>query len=132
MIERRVQMLTRFLSLTEAQATQATTIFTQAQASAEPVRTSLREAHQAMRTAVKANDSGGIATAASSIGTLTGQEAAIQGRADAAFYAILTAEQKAKHDQMGPGRMGPGGMGPGGMGMGPGGMGMRGPRPPQQ
>lgn len=127
MVQRRVEMLTRFLSLTDAQVSQATTIFTDAQTAAAPLRTSAQDARKALQTAVKANDAGGITNAANTIGGLTGQEVAIQGKADAAFYQILTADQKAKYDQRG-------GMGPG-MGMGPGGMGgMRGPngRRPQQ
>ena len=138
MAQRRVQMLTRFLGLSDAQAAQATTIFTNSATAVEPIRTQIRTAHDAMRTAIKANDAAGIGSAANSIGSLTAQEMTLQGKADAAFYAILTPDQKTKYDQRGRGRMGPGGMGPGGMG--PGGMGsgrgggfggMR-QRPPQQ
>lgn len=139
MVQRRVEMLTRSLGLSDAQASQATTIFTNAQAAAAPLRTSMQDARTALQTAVKANDTGGITVAANNIGNVTGQEVANQAKAEAAFYAILTADQKTKYDQRGPGRGGPGGpggmgMGPGGMGMGPGGMGMGGPmggRPPR-
>jgi Spy/CpxP family protein refolding chaperone len=114
MVARRVQMLTRFLNLSDAQAAQATTIFKQAANDMQSIRSGLQTAHETMRTAIKANDAGGITAAANNIGNLTGQELAIQGKADAAFYAILNTDQKAKYDQMGPGRMGPGGMGFGG------------------
>jgi Spy/CpxP family protein refolding chaperone len=131
MAERRVQMLTRFLNLSDAQASQATTIFKQAASDSQSIRSSVQTAHEALRTAIKANDTGGITAAANNIGNLTGQELTIQAKADAAFYAILNADQKAKYDQMGPGRMGPGGMGFGGPGGMRGAGGMRG-RPGQQ
>jgi hypothetical protein len=96
MIQRRVQRLTTILSLTDAQASQATSIFTNAHAAAAPLQTSISDARKSMRTAVKANDTGTISTAAANIGNLTGQMLAIHSKAEAAFYAILTPEQQAK------------------------------------
>jgi Spy/CpxP family protein refolding chaperone len=126
MADRHVRMLTRFLNLSDAQASQATTIFKQAASDAQSIRSSLQTAHETLRTAIKANDTGGITAAANNIGDLSGQELAIRGKADAAFYAILTPDQKTKYDQMGPGRMGPGAMGFGGPGGMRGAGGMRG------
>lgn len=121
MIQRRVQRLTTILGLTDDQASQATTIFTNAHTAAAPLQTSILDARKSMRTAVKANDTSTISTAAANIGNLTGQMLAIHSKAEAAFYAILTPEQQAKLDQLGGAGFGPGGMG-GGMGMGMGGM----------
>jgi len=129
MVQRRVKFLTTLLSLTDAQASQATTIFTNAQTAASSLETSLRDARQAMAAAVKNNDTAAIDTQATSAGTMMGQLMAIQGKANAAFYAILTADQKTKFDQLGHG-FGPG-FGPGGMGGGMGPMGGRAARPPR-
>ncbi len=113
MIERRVNFLKTLLDLTDAQVTQATTIFTNAAAAATPLRTNLQTAHQSLRDAIKSNSTGTIDSLAANIGTLTGQFTAVQSKADAAFYAILTADQKTKFDSVGHGFMGPGGPGRG-------------------
>ena len=124
MVQRQVQMLTQDLGLTSAQQQQATTIFTAAASVQSTAQSAMRTARQAMGTAVTANDAAGIDKAAATIGSLTTQTAAAHGKADAAFYQILTPEQRTKLAQMrGRGMGGPGG--PGGQrGMGgPGGRG---------
>lgn len=124
MVERRVQMLTRALELTDAQATQATAIYKNAAETAAGVQTKLQAAHEALRAGVKENNATGIEEAAANIGSLTGQVTAIHGKAEAAFYGLLTADQRTKYDEMGQRGWGMGGgMGggrPGGMGTGPG------------
>jgi Spy/CpxP family protein refolding chaperone len=126
----RLNYLAGYLSLTETQKTQATAIFTAADTAAETVRGQLQSAQDALRASIKTNPADAeLDRLAAATGVLQGQLMAISAKASAKFYALLTAEQKAKHDQMGGGRGGPGGMGPGGMGpggMGPGGMGPRG------
>jgi len=117
MVERRVARLTTLLSLTTAQQAQATTIFTNSANADAAVRTSMQTARTALRAAVQANNSSAINQNATTIGTLTGQLTASDSLADAAFYAILTADQKTKFDAIGAN--GPGG-GRGGFG-GPGG-----------
>jgi Spy/CpxP family protein refolding chaperone len=125
MIQMRVSHLTALLSLTTAQQAQATTIFTNAFNSAQSVQTSLQADRQSLADAVKADNTVSIDQIAGTIGTLQGQLTAINSKADAAFYAILTADQKAKYDSLPHG-------GPGG-GFGPPGPGpqFRGGRPPQ-
>ena len=127
-IEMRVTMLTRFLELTPDQVTQATTIFTNAANASQTLRTSSTENRTALREAIKANNFAAIDQLSNALGITSGQLMAIEAKAEAAFYAILTADQKAKYDQRGGFGFGPGGgpMGPGGMG--PGGMGGRMPR----
>ncbi len=124
MAERRVEMLNNMLSLTDAQVTQATTIFKNAAETAAGVQTKLQAGHDALRTAVKENNGAGIDEASANIGTLTGQLTAIHAKAEAAFYGILTADQRTKYDAMGPRGWGMGGGMGGGrrghMGMGPG------------
>lgn len=113
MVANRVAMLTAQLSLTDAQKASATTIFTNAANSAESIRTSLQSNRDSLQSAVQKNDTAAIDQLAATFGTLQGQLTAINSKADAAFYAILTATQKTAYDAMphgGPG--GPGGPGP--------------------
>lgn len=119
MIQNRVNHLTTLLSLTAAQQAQATTIFTNAFNSSQSIQSSLQTDRQSLGDAVKANNSVSIDQIAANIGTLQGQITAINSKADAAFYALLTADQKAKFDALPHG--GPGGPGPQ----------FRGGRPPQ-
>lgn len=116
MVEARVTMLAQALNLTDAQKAQATKLFTDAQEAGQRFREEIQVARQELQTAIKANDLAAIERNAREIGTATGEMTVIEARAQAAFYGLLTAEQKSKYDQM-PGRgfgMGPGGMGPGG------------------
>jgi Spy/CpxP family protein refolding chaperone len=117
MVQARVNRLAQVLNLTEAQKAQALKIFTDAQEASQRYREEIQVARQEMQTAVKANDLASIERYATQIGTATGEMTSVEARAQAAFYALLTAEQKTKYDQMPGGRgfgMGPGGMGPGG------------------
>jgi Spy/CpxP family protein refolding chaperone len=116
MVANRVARLTKLLSLTTAQQTQATTIFTAAENTLSSLRTSMQTARTSLNTAIKNSDTAGISSAATQIGGITTQEVQTQATAEAAFYAILTAEQKTKYDQSGP--AGGGGWGGRGMGMG--------------
>jgi Spy/CpxP family protein refolding chaperone len=113
-ITRQVEFLTALLTLTTNQASQGTTIFTNEAAAITPLQTSLNTARESLQTAVKANNTATIDQLSSQIGTLTGQITAAHSKADAAFYALLTADQKTRYDAVGGGH-GPGG-GPGGRG----------------
>jgi len=123
MIPQHVVRLTSLLTLTTAQQAQATTIFTAAATSAQPIHTSLTAAQQSMQAAVKSNNTATIKTYATTIGQLMGELVEVHSSAQGAFYAILTADQKTKMDQTGSaggpgfGMMG-GGMGAGMMGAG--------------
>ena len=126
MVANKVARLTSLLTLTPAQATQAATIFTNAQTAITPLQTNLSTYRTTLQAAVKSNSTAIIDTTSASIGTATGQITAIQNKADAAFYAILTTAQQttlsSAHGGMGGGHGGPGGPGgPGGFGRGPGG-----------
>src|SRR5229473_2747949 len=115
MVQNRIARLTTQLSLTTAQVSQATTIFTNALTATTPLQTTLGTDRQSLLAAVKNNATSVIDQLSSSIGTLNGQILAIQSKANAAFYAILTSDQQTKLDQSG-------GLGvPGGFGPGPGG-----------
>jgi Spy/CpxP family protein refolding chaperone len=95
-----VQRLTVLLTLTTAQQTQATTIFTTQQTALSTLNTSMQSAQTALQTAIKANDLTGIITQATQIGNLTTQRVEDEAKADAAFYAILTADQQTKYNQL--------------------------------
>ena len=98
-IQHRVAFLTTLLTLTTAQQTQATTIFTNAAAAAATVHSSMKTAREALKAAVTSNDAATIDTNANTIGTLTGQLTSIEAKADGAFYQILTPEQQTKFTQ---------------------------------
>lgn len=118
MVTMRVNMLAERLNLTDSQKTQATKIFTDAVAAAANARTALSDSHTKLADAIKANNTSTIDTLAVTIGQLEGQLAAINAKAEAAFYAVLTADQQAKyHVGGGPGMFG--GRGFGGQRMGP-------------
>jgi Spy/CpxP family protein refolding chaperone len=93
-VARKVDRLTKLLTLNTSQATEATTIFTNALSAVTPIETSLRADRQSLQTAVKANDAATIESLSTNIGLLTGQILTIQNKADAVFYASLTPAQQ--------------------------------------
>lgn len=117
MVAAQVARLTALLTLTSAQQTQATTIFTAEQTTISGLRTSLDTARTALDTAVQANNTSAISTEATQIGGLMGQEVLARATADASFYAILTSSQQTTYNnaKLG-GLLGPGGHGHGGPG----------------
>jgi Spy/CpxP family protein refolding chaperone len=117
----RVDFLTGYLSLTDTQKTQAQAIFDAADKQAQVLQGQMASARDDIKAAVKASKPDTtFDTLGAALGALEGQMAAIDGKAQAKFYAILTPEQQAKYDsitQRGPGPMrGPGGPGAAGMG----------------
>jgi len=115
-VQRHVKFLTTLLSLPGAQQQQATTIFADAATADASVHSGMSAARQALKSAVQGNDTAAIEQAAATIGSLTAQTTANQGKADAAFYQILTPAQQTKlaqFESQSHGRMG-GGMGPAG------------------
>jgi hypothetical protein len=117
MATQRVSRLAVQLSLTDAQKASAITIFTNAITAAEALHTSLQANHTAMQTAIQKNDTATIDTLATQAGTLDGQLTAINAKANAAFYALLTSAQQTAFNSMPHGFGGPGGPGgPGGRG----------------
>src|SRR6185436_4383288 len=74
MAQRRVDQLTKVLSLTTSQQQQALAIFTASATSESTLRDSMKTARESLSTAVKANSSGAIDQAAASIGNLTAQQ----------------------------------------------------------
>jgi Spy/CpxP family protein refolding chaperone len=99
-VARQVARLTRLLDLTAAQQTSATSIFTTEINALTPLRTAEDTAQTALNTAIKANDAAGMQTLSTQLGVNDGQQTLIRARADASFYIILTADQKAKYDTL--------------------------------
>jgi Spy/CpxP family protein refolding chaperone len=94
--QRQIKYLTTVLSLTTAQQQQAKTIYVSSATSEQAIHTSMRQAHDTLRTAVKNNDTVGIDEAANTIGLLTAQMESARAKADAALYQMLTEDQQAK------------------------------------
>jgi Spy/CpxP family protein refolding chaperone len=99
-VQRRVDHLATALSLTDAQKTRAVAIYTDALNASSSLESSLQDNRQALADAIKKNDPGAITTLSVTAGNLSGQLTAINAKADAAFYAILTPEQQTKYDSM--------------------------------
>lgn len=97
MAQHQVERLSTQLTLSTAQQSQATSIFAAEATANQSVMASMVQARAALNTAIKGNDSAGIATAANTIGTLTAQMTTNNGKAQAAFYAILTPDQQTKY-----------------------------------
>lgn len=126
MEQRRLDFLANALDLTDAQKTQAKTIFDNAAQSARTVMSAAPQ-RDALQTAIRNNDIVQIDQLTAAMAKAQGQAMAINAKAQAQFYLLLTPEQKAKYDKLGGGMGGPmGPMGPGGPGM------MRGRGPARQ
>lgn len=98
----RLDFLAGYLTLTDSQKSQATTIFAAATTAATTAQGQLTAAHDALIVAVKANRADAeLDRLAAAVGTIHGQIEAIQAKATAKFYALLTAEQKTKYDALG-------------------------------
>jgi len=104
----RLDYLAGYLSLTDAQKTQAKAIFDAAQTATETARGQMDSARTALNTAIKANASDAeLDRLAAAMGVIEGQLVAIRAKAEAKFYALLTAEQKTKYDARASGGRGP-------------------------
>jgi Spy/CpxP family protein refolding chaperone len=102
----RLSHLATLLDLTETQKTAAEAIFNNAKTQSEPVATAMREAHQAVQTAVKENKSDAeIDTLTARVGTLTAQLGAVHAKSQRAFRQLLTQQQRDKLDAMRTGMM---------------------------
>ena len=107
MAQHEVERYTTLLSLTPTQVEQATTLFTTEATARQSSHDTGRAAHQALEAAIKANDTAAIQSTATSLGQMEGEHLAAHSLARAQFYAILTADQKAKYAELEEGhRMG--------------------------
>jgi Spy/CpxP family protein refolding chaperone len=109
--QHQVQRYTTLLSLTSAQAEQATTIFTTEATTRQNSFASEKAARQALQTAITNNDAATIQSTSATLGQMQGEMMAAHASAQAQFYAILTSDQKTKFGELekehmmgGPGR----------------------------
>jgi len=99
-VQNRVMALTAKLGLTAEQQSQATTIFSNARATESTLRASMKIARQGLNDAVDSNNTVGIEELSATIGNLTAQLTQAQSKARAAFYQILTPEQRTVLEQL--------------------------------
>ena len=112
MIQMRIDRINDQIKLTGAQKKQATQIFTDAMTANQAVMQDMREAQQGLVSAIKANDAGAMEKAANAVAALQAKTTLNNAKAEAAFYATLTADQKANYTPtVGGGFGGPGGVG---------------------
>lgn len=103
MMEKRQQWQERMaqeLNLTDTQKQEAKAIFAKAREEAKPVRDEMRANREALRAAIKADDTARIRTLSAKQGTLMAKLTEIRSDAHAKFYAKLTPEQRAKEEQL--------------------------------
>jgi hypothetical protein len=98
--QRRVEHLTKVLSLSASQQQQALTIFTNAATADATVQANLKTERQSLTAAEQSNSSTNLQTAAMQIGTLTGQLVLNEASANAAFYQILTPAQQTQYTNL--------------------------------
>lgn len=104
----RLDFLAGYLGLSDSQKQQAQAIFDAENQASQAALGQLTSARDALRQAVKAGQSDAeLDRLGAAVGAIEGQLAGIHAKAEAKFYALLTAEQKQKYDQRGS-RPGPG------------------------
>ena len=100
MAQREVARYTTLLTLTPQQVEQATTIFTTEATTASNSRTQEHAAHQALETAVKGNDTAAIQSNSATLGQIETERITAHANARAAFYALLSNDQKTKYSEL--------------------------------
>ncbi|MGC9950455.1 MAG: Spy/CpxP family protein refolding chaperone [Bryobacteraceae bacterium] len=95
-----VKAMTVKLGLTAEQQSQATAIFSNAHTTESTLRASMRSARQGLEDAVKSDNTVGIEQLSTTIGNLTAQATLAHAKTRAAFYRILTPEQRTTLGQL--------------------------------
>ena len=113
-VQREVNRLTNLLDLNPGEQTQLTDLLTKVETSNQTLMGSMRTAQKDLRTAETNNDSAGIQSASTQIGTITGEITANRANLNAGIAQILRPDQLTKYKQLGP----RGGFGGGGFGGG--------------
>jgi Spy/CpxP family protein refolding chaperone len=99
--ERRLQFLTDYLGLTTTQRAQAEAIFNNQRSAVAPLVQQLQPLRDILAAGAKAQRTNAeIDETAAQLGAVTGQITAIQVKAEADFYRILTPEQQQKLDRL--------------------------------
>jgi Spy/CpxP family protein refolding chaperone len=105
--QHKVKTLTALLNLTSAQQQQAQAIYGSAAQSEQTLLEGEKEAREALRAAVRNDDTSAIDQVAAALGQSMAENTSIRAKADAAFYQILTAEQQSKLSDLESQHLGP-------------------------
>jgi Spy/CpxP family protein refolding chaperone len=97
LVQKRVTLLAGILSLSPSQQQQATTLFTAAQNTMQPLRQQLKAARASLQAAVQSNSTPAITQQAGAIGSLVTQMITARANAEAAFIQTLTPDQQNKY-----------------------------------
>jgi Spy/CpxP family protein refolding chaperone len=95
----RLTFLTSFLTLTAAQQEQAKTVLSDEESAVKPLMDQMKEASDELTSAMKTPD-GDIDEVAAQIGSISGQLVALDAKAAARIYQLLTSAQKQRFDQL--------------------------------
>ena len=95
-----VARLTKLLTLTSTQMTEATGFFTTGETAAQTARASLATAQTALETAIEGNNATTIATDVAAIGALDTQIIQAEATADAALCGVLTTAQQTIYKEL--------------------------------
>jgi Spy/CpxP family protein refolding chaperone len=90
------------LDLTPAQKQQAKSIFQNTRQQVQPLIQQLTQDRQSLKAAIQSNDTAQIQQLSTAMGTRRGQVIGIRSAARAQFFALLTADKKAKASQLTP------------------------------
>jgi Spy/CpxP family protein refolding chaperone len=90
------KQLLQSLDLTAAQKQQAKTITQNTKQQVQPLAAQIKQNRASLEAAIKAGDSAQIQQLSTSMGSLRGQVLALRSTGRSQFYALLTADQKAK------------------------------------
>jgi Spy/CpxP family protein refolding chaperone len=96
----RIDFLSTALNLTEAQKQQATELFNAARQENQPLEESMKQARTTLVGAAESGDEAQLDQAATKVGALCGQMAAVRAKAFGKLYSFLTPEQRQKADQL--------------------------------
>jgi Spy/CpxP family protein refolding chaperone len=95
-----VNRMAQHLSLSEQQKQQALIIYMHLEEETRPVEMKINQQRAALRAAVKEGaPEWQVDQLAGALGVLVGQQAALETKADARVFALLTSEQRQKWDQ---------------------------------
>jgi hypothetical protein len=112
MIQREVNMLTKYFTLTTSQVSEVTSIVTTEQTCLEGNSTNMQTARAGLVTAVKSGSATNVSAAVNALTSIQGAEQTCRATAAAGIYADLDSTQQAKVGKgLGP-LLGGGGFGP--------------------
>ena len=95
-VQHQVKTFTALLNLTSVQQQQAKAIYASAAKAEQTLHEGEKQAREALRAAVRNNDTSTIDQVSATLGQSMAESTSIRAKADAAFYQILTSEQQSR------------------------------------